>query len=59
MKVLFINTNENYGGAARAALRIMRGVQQCGVEAQMFVKSKHTQAADVVAVWQFVPMATS
>lgn len=55
MKVLFVNTNENYGGAARAANRIMRGVQQCGVEAQMFVKNKYTQAADVVSIWQFVP----
>lgn len=55
MKVLFVNTNENYGGAARAANRIMRGVQRCGVEAQMFVKNKHSQAVDVVAVWQFVP----
>ena len=48
MKVLFVNTNENYGGAARAANRIMRGVQKHGVEAQMFVKNKHTQAANVV-----------
>lgn len=55
MKVLFINTNENYGGAARAVVRIMHGVQQCGVEAQMFVKNKHTQAADVVSIWQYVP----
>lgn len=55
MKVLFVNTNENYGGAARAANRIMRGVQLFGVEAQMFVKNKHTQAEDVVSVWQFVP----
>lgn len=55
MKVLFINTNENYGGAARAAMRIMRGVQQNGVEVQMFVKNKSTQAMDVVSLWQFVP----
>ncbi len=55
MKVLFVNTNENYGGAARAANRIMRGVQKHGVEAQMFVKNKHTQAANVVTIWQFVP----
>jgi glycosyltransferase involved in cell wall biosynthesis len=55
MKVLFVNTNENYGGAARAALRIMHGVQQCGVEAQMFVKNKASQAEDVVSVLQFVP----
>ena len=55
MRVLFVNTNENYGGAARAANRIMRGVQRCGVEAQMFVKNKHSQAVDVVSIWQYVP----
>lgn len=55
MKVLFVNTNENYGGAARAALRIMRGVQKYGVEVQMFVKNRHSQAEDVVALSQFVP----
>lgn len=55
MKVLFVNTNESYGGAARAAMRIMRGVQRCGVEAQMFVKNKSSQTPDIVSIWQFVP----
>ena len=30
MKVLFVNTNDTSGGAARAAMRIMQGVQQHG-----------------------------
>lgn len=55
MKVLFVNTNDISGGAARAAMRIMRGVQQSGVEARMFVKYKNTQAEDVVSLSQFVP----
>lgn len=55
MKVLFINTNENYGGAARAAYRIMRGVQQYGVETQMFVKYMNSQAEDVIPLARFVP----
>ena len=55
MKVLFVNINDSSGGAARAAMRIMRGVQQNGVEAQMFVKYKYTQAIDVVSVEQFTP----
>ena len=55
MKVLYINTSEDIGGAARAAVRIMRGVQQHGIEAQMFVKDKQSQAADVVALSQYVP----
>lgn len=55
MKVLFINTNDTSGGAARAAWRIMRGVRQSGVETQMFVKNKNSQAPDVVPLSHFVP----
>ncbi len=49
MKVLFVSTTDISGGAARAAMRIMRGVQQRGVEVQMFVKYKYSQFHDVVA----------
>lgn len=55
MKILFVNTNDTSGGAARAAVRIMRGVQQSGVEAQMFVKFKNSQASDIVPLSRFVP----
>lgn len=55
MRVLFINTNDTSGGAARATVRIMRGVQRCGVKAQMFVKYKNSQASDIVPLSQFVP----
>ena len=55
MKILFVNTNDTSGGAARAAMRIMRGVQQSGVEAQMFVKFKNSQASDIVPLSRFVP----
>ena len=55
MKVLFVNTNENYGGAARAAYRIMRGVQQNGVEVEMFVKNWSTRSKEVRTIWEFVP----
>lgn len=55
MKILFINTNDISGGAARAAMRIMRGVQQSGVEAQMFVKDKYSKSPDVIPVSNFAP----
>lgn len=55
MRVLFVNTNDTSGGAARAAVRIMRGVQQGGAEAQMFVKYKNSQASDIVPLSRFVP----
>lgn len=55
MKVLFINTNDISGGAARAAMRIMLGVQKSGVEAQMFVKDKYSQSSDVIPLSTYVP----
>lgn len=55
MKVLFVNTNDTSGGAARAAMRIMRGVQQNGVEAQMFVKDKYSKSQDVISASNFAP----
>lgn len=55
MKVLFINTNDISGGAARAAMRIMRGVQQSGVDAQMFVKDKYSKSSDVIPLSTFAP----
>lgn len=55
MKVLSVNTNDSHGGAARAAMRIMQGVQQHGVETQMLVKEKHTQDSAVVPLQQFLP----
>ena len=55
MKVLFVNTNDISGGAARAAMRIMRGVQQSGVEAQMFVKDKYSKSLDVIPLSTYAP----
>ena len=55
MKVLSVNTNDSHGGAARAAMRIMQGVQQHGAETQMLVKEKHSNSEHVVALQQFVP----
>lgn len=55
MKVLFINTNDTSGGAARAAMRIMRGVQQSGVEALMFVKDKYSRSQEVIPLSTYAP----
>lgn len=55
MKTLFVNTNDTSGGAARAAMRIMRGVRQLDVDAQIFVKCKYSNAEDVVSLNQFLP----
>ena len=55
MKVLSVNTNDAHGGAARAAVRIMQGVQLHGVETQMLVKEKHTSDTAVVPLQNFLP----
>ena len=55
MKVLYLNTSDSHGGAARAAVRIMQGIKQHGVEAQMLVKDKQSVSENVVALQQFVP----
>ena len=57
MKVLSVNTNDTHGGAARAAMRIMQGVQQQGVEIQMLVKEKQSAINEVVALQQFLPQS--
>ncbi|MBR5574799.1 MAG: glycosyltransferase [Paludibacteraceae bacterium] len=55
MKLLSVNTNDARGGAARAAMRIMQGVQQHGVETQMLVKEKYTRDSAVLLLQQFLP----
>ena len=55
MKVLFVNTSDGSGGASRAAVRIMRGVQKNGVASQMFVMYKGTGSNDVIPLTHFVP----
>lgn len=55
MKVLAVNTNDSHGGAARAAVRIMHGVQQHGVETQILVKEKHSVDSSVISLQQFLP----
>ena len=55
MKVLSVNTNDTHGGAARAAMRIMQGVQQHSVETQMLVKEKRISDTAVVPLQDFLP----
>ena len=55
MRILFVNTNDTSGGAARAAVRIMDGADQLGVTTQMLVKEKHSDSEKVIALQQFLP----
>lgn len=55
MKVLSVCTSDVYGGAARAAYRIHKGVRSLGVDSRMFVKNKGTNDETVHVLSEFVP----
>lgn len=55
MKILFVNTSDTNGGAARAAMRIMDGVRSIGVDAQMFVKTSSSAQSSVISIDEYRP----
>ena len=48
MKILLLNTNDISGGAAIATYRLLKGLQQNGIEAQMLVQSKKSDDYSVI-----------
>jgi len=48
MKVVFLNSTDSGGGAAIAAVRLLDGVRDHGVDAQMLVQRKFTDNSSVV-----------
>jgi glycosyltransferase involved in cell wall biosynthesis len=48
MKLLLLNTNDISGGAALAAYRLLKGLQQNGVQAQMLVQFKKSDDYSVI-----------
>lgn len=48
MKLLLLNTNDISGGAAIAAYRLLKGLQQSGMEAEMLVQSKKSDDYSVI-----------
>ena len=52
MRVLIVNTSERTGGAAIAANRLMHALNRNGVEAQMLVRDRKTDALEVVSIPQ-------
>ncbi len=50
MKVLIVNTSERNGGAAVAANRLLHGLRQAGVEANMLVCDRQTEDPHVVSL---------
>lgn len=49
MRVLFLNTMDSGGGAARAAVRLLHGVCEAGVDAQMMVQRKLSDDSAVMS----------
>lgn len=52
MRVLIVNTSERSGGAAIAASRLMRALNNYGVKAKMLVRDKETDTLTVVGLPQ-------
>lgn len=48
MKVLLLNSADNWGGAAKAAFRLHRGLRQQGVQAKLLVQRQERAAAEGV-----------
>lgn len=48
MKVLMLNTFDEVGGAARAAVRLLKGVRRSGIDAAMLVHFKAGNASEVI-----------
>ena len=55
MKILFVNTSDTQGGAARAAMRIMQAVEAEGSKVQMLVKHKTSSLENVLPLDAFLP----
>jgi glycosyltransferase involved in cell wall biosynthesis len=48
MNILMLSTYDVWGGAAKAAARLNRGLQDIGIDARMLVQSKSSDAKDVI-----------
>lgn len=48
LKLLMLNTYDDWGGAAKAASRLNRGMQGIGIDSRLLVQGKTTDARDVV-----------
>ncbi len=50
MRILQLNTFDEWGGAARAAFRLNRGLQGIGIDSRMLVQTKTGGAEDVIGI---------
>ena len=48
MRIILLNTNDIGGGAAIAAYRLLKGLQQRGMEAEMLVQSKKSDDYSII-----------
>jgi glycosyltransferase involved in cell wall biosynthesis len=56
LKIVVVSTSDTAGGAARAAYRIMQGVQNTGkIAVRMLVKNKYANDKEVIPLSEFIP----
>jgi len=53
MRVLHLNSSDSSGGAARAAYRLHKGLQQVGIDSSMLVQCKNCNDASVFGATAF------
>ncbi len=51
MKILIVNTHDNYGGAARAALRLHKALLDSNINSQMLVKYKSENDKTIESIY--------
>lgn len=53
MKILFLNSSDMHGGAAKASYRLLVGLREQGVSVKMLVRDKATNDPDVISCQDF------
>src|ERR1035437_7742927 len=53
MKILFLNSSDTHGGAAKASYRLFVGLREQGVSVKMLVRDKATNDPDVISCLDF------
>jgi hypothetical protein len=53
VKVLFLNSSDTHGGAARSAYRLFVGLREAGVIVKMLVRDKQSNDPDVISCFDY------
>jgi len=56
IKVLFLSSSDNMGGAAKATLKLFKALQKTNISVRMLVKKKLTNDATISRIFTLLPM---